>query len=102
MKFLGGLHSCRILLRYTGSSLSWCSTHKCSQYAAADSLDESYCPWLRGKPRPSSSVGAGAMTSAMTSGGGEAREHRLHCYYCTVLPCSPRCNRNKVSKLDTC
>lgn len=39
------------------------------QYAASDALDEGYCPWLRGKPRPTSSVGAGAMT-AMTSGGG--------------------------------
>lgn len=44
----------------------------CSQYAAADSLDDSYCPWLRNKPRPSSGVALGAMgSSSVTSGGGK-------------------------------
>ena len=38
------------------------------QYAATDSLDENYCPWYRAKPRPSSSVGAGLVSSAASTG----------------------------------
>jgi hypothetical protein len=43
------------------------------QYAATDSLDESYCPWLRGKARPASAVGpmsAGASSGATGKGKG--------------------------------
>ena len=40
-----------------------------SQYAAADSLDDSYCAWLRGKPRPTStSLSSSSPATAQTGG----------------------------------
>ena len=67
----------------------------CAQYAAADALDDSYCPWLRGKPRPSSSVGMGAaVTSAVTGGGsgGEFPPCSYRMFLGHMLFCRSRCN----------
>ena len=43
------------------------------QYAATDSLDADYCPWLRGKPRATSGVSGMGMATAGASPAGMDR-----------------------------